>query len=171
MSKRTKTASAATNPKNFWPTPREAVMPLTRHLVPGTVYDEPCAGDGAIMRVLAEHGMLCAAAHDVIPTGPGILLGDATKLPVGGRLIVTNPPYAQPLLQPLLDHWIGNREAWLLLPSDMLMNVWSNPYVRHIDRILPLGRVSWMQNGQAGMENSAWLHFTKESVDLILPRS
>jgi len=36
--------------RDFYPTPREAVLPLLLHLEYGTAFSEPCAGDGALIR-------------------------------------------------------------------------------------------------------------------------
>ena len=74
------------------------------------------------------------------------------------------------LLQPLLAHWIGFTEAWLLLPWDMPCNEQFSPYGVHIDRVLPLGRVSWMGNGVGGYENYGWFHFATVRQPFILPR-
>lgn len=168
MSKRTKTDNALKNPKDFWPTPFKPIRKLAEVLPPFTVYEEPCAGDGAILRGLYDH--LCGDAYDFMPRAIGIRGADA--LTVRPKyLVITNPPYRRSLLQPLLDHWIGRHECWLLLPLDMASNVWTNPYMRYVDRILPLGRVSWMQNGKAGMENSCWFHFGLDNVGLILHRA
>ena len=169
MSKRTKTDNAKKNPQDFWPTPVSAVTPLARILPPATVYDEPCAGDGALVAGLASYGHICANAFDTMPRAAGIRLQDALTADVG-RMIITNPPYRWDLLQPLLDRWIGAVECWLLLPWDMPCNKRMTPYATHIDRVLPLGRVSWMGNGQGGMENSGWFHFAAEPQNMVLPR-
>jgi hypothetical protein len=34
-------------PRDFYPTPAEAVAPLVPHLRRGCLYSEPCAGDAA----------------------------------------------------------------------------------------------------------------------------
>lgn len=170
MSKRTRTKSAINNPRNYWPTPIGPINQLGRILPAGMMYDEPCAGDGRLIRGLAPHGLFCVQAHDLVPQGAGIRIGNALNLPISGRPIITNPPYAKSLLEPLLDHWIGRTEVWLLLPSDMMVNKWTNPYMRFVDRILPIGRVSWMENGKAGFENSVWFRFSTDRVDLILNR-
>ena len=171
MSKRTKTSSALNNPQNFWVTPVGPIHKLARHLPFGLIFDEPCAGDGAILRGLAPFGIICGAAHDMTPRAEGIVPGDATRLPLSGRPIITNPPYGWPLLKPLLDHWVGRAECWLLLPWDMPCNVRMSPYAAHIDRILPLGRVKWIVGSKStGMENSGWFHFDIARQGLILPR-
>ena len=178
MAKRTNTDSALTNRNNFWPTPREAVLPLVDHLRLDTIfskwrYVEPCAGDGALVDALAEQGFLCAGAFDVAPRRADIKARDAALAPV--RLIphlprVTNPPWAKHLLKPILDNLVGQTVVWLLLPLDMAANIWTNPYMAHVNKLVPLGRVSWLGNGKAGMENSAWFRFDMLPQDFITER-
>ncbi len=40
-------------PRDFYPTPYEAVVPLLAHLPENCSYAEPCAGDGALIKHLA----------------------------------------------------------------------------------------------------------------------
>jgi hypothetical protein len=42
-------------PRDFYPTPYEAVLPLLAHL-PRCTFNEPCAGNGALIRHLQQHG-------------------------------------------------------------------------------------------------------------------
>lgn len=170
MSKRTITDSAVKNPQNFWQTPAKVTERLVPHLPPQLWYIEPCAGAGAIISVLHEHDMYCADAYDIEPNAPHIRQADAQTQSVEGATIITNPPYARHLLQPLLDHWIGSATCWLLLPLDMAVNVWTNSYMEYVSHILPVGRVSWLGNGKSGMDNSAWFRFAREPAGLILPR-
>jgi len=170
MSKRTVTDSHKLKPKDFWPTPVFETWKLSPHLVPGTLFDEPCAGNGAIIVALTLLGHRCAGAVDITPRAAGIEQGDArTYVPVSGR-IITNPPYRRDLLEPLLEHWIGQWDTWLLLPLDHLVNKWTNRFMRHVDQIVPLGRVSWLGNGRGGMENFCWFHFNTERRGLISAR-
>lgn len=172
MSKRVKTDSATSNPKNWHPTPRAALEPLLPLLEPGTEFVEPCAGDGRLIEMLEEAGHRCIWAIDVEPRGgnPLIECADATRCATEGLTIITNPPFERRLLDPLLAHWLGRSPLWLLLPADMICNIWTIPLTRRVDRIVPLGRVSWMDNGTGGFENYAWLHAGLEHVDLIVPR-
>lgn len=171
MAKRTQTDSRTTNPTDFFPTPREAVLPLLAHLKPGTVFVEPCAGDYALAGVLEEHGHQCVGAYDLLPRSPFVDPGNGALLPTDPAVtIITNPPFAWPLLEPLLLHWIGAAPAWLLLPADMLFNQRFNAYARHVSQVLPLGRISWMGNGVGGFENFMWAHFSMARNSFILER-
>ena len=169
MSKRTKTDSALENPKNFWPTPFSAAAPLARALPPATQYQELCGGDGRLIGSLFAFGHVCVHAVDLEPRSSMVGLGDG-RFALPGVTIVTNPPFAWELLQPLLDAWVGRNETWLLLPWDMTCNLTMNQYARHIDRQLPLGRVSWLDNGKGGFENYGWFRFAVEPQDFVLPR-
>lgn len=171
MSKRTKTDSAEINAKNFWPTHKPAADPLAAVLPPFTQYDEPCCGALDLVRHLGAWGHTCVQASDKEPPHPWTMQADAALLPLTGRMIITNPPFAEKLLVPLLDHWIGSALVWLLLPTDMISNLYMMPFVGHIDRMIPLGRVSWLDNGKGGYENYAWYRFQPHHVGLVLPRT
>ena len=157
MSKRTQTSAS----RSWWATPESAVWPLLRCLEPGTVFVEPCAGDGQLVRILESHGHICAYSCDLDPRHDSVTWDDATLvIPESGEIVVTNPPFEERLLTPLLSHWLRCKsQVWLLLPSDLLMNHWFSPYAHAVWCIAPIGRVSWLGNGKGGMENSAWVSF------------
>jgi len=150
------------------------VQPLLRCLEPRTVFIEPCSGDGALVRILESHGHTCSYSCDVDPRDDSVEWNDATLVvPELGEIVVTNPPFEQHLLTPLLHHWAASKSAaWLLLPSDLLMNVWFGPFAAAVCTIAPIGRVSWLGNGQSGFENSAWVRFdfARGGTGLLLPR-
>jgi len=64
-------------PRDFYPTPREAVVPLLAHIQPRQQFIEPCAGDGQLVRHLQKEGRVCIAAYDIEPRGNDICAGDA----------------------------------------------------------------------------------------------
>jgi hypothetical protein len=182
VSKRTDTDSAAENPSNFWPTPASAVEPLVPELrqdlpaPPRAYFVEPCAGDGALVRALRLHGIACRVAFDTEPRDSIVRRGDASRVDwtvadgAPAIPVVTNPPWARHLLEPILVNIIGTRVIWLLLPLDYATNLWTNPYMRYVNRIVPLGRVSWKGNGRGGMENSAWFRFSPQVRSFITER-
>jgi hypothetical protein len=50
---------------DFYATPDEAVRPLLPHLPKGTIYCEPCAGEGDLIgSLLTLGGHHCIAAYD-----------------------------------------------------------------------------------------------------------
>jgi len=170
MSKRMNTNNELTNPKDYWVTPLTALTSLLPHLTPATRFVEPCAGNGAISSGLALYGHVCTMAYDIEPRAPGMIALEATCVSVDGQLLITNPPFRWSLLEPLLDHWVGACEVWLLLPWDMTCNARFSPYAAYIDQMVPIGRVSWMQNGQGGFENYGWFHFNTDPMGLISSR-
>jgi hypothetical protein len=57
-------------PRDFYPTPLAAVVPLRPHLPVGFhSYWEPCAGDGALIKHLPG---FCYAATDIDPQASGV---------------------------------------------------------------------------------------------------
>ena len=156
MSKRT----SGTAPRTWWPTPLAAIQPLLAVLDPGTAFIEPCAGDGALMYALIDAGHPCVEARDIAPLDLAVDVGDALDLaPRPAVTVITNPPFERKLLVPLLCHWHRRQPAWLLLPSDALINLWFAPFAPYVNEIVPIGRISWLNNGVAGKDNNAWVRF------------
>ena len=58
-------------PRDFYPTPIEAVYPLLPHLPEGFTFAEPCAGNGALIDHLETKGT-CMWASDIEPQAKGI---------------------------------------------------------------------------------------------------
>ena len=174
MAKRTKTDSAAVNPRDFWPTPMEAVPPLVERLKvtdPNGLIIEPCAGDGRLADALTANGLKVRIMSDIEPRRDDVRRGDASKLPFAPtHLVVTNPPWSRDLLEPILHNMVGKTNAWLLLPLDYLANLWMAPFVPYVNQIVPLGRVSWLNNGKGGYENSAWLRFNWAQRNIVAAR-
>ena len=56
-------------PRDFYPTPFEAVPPLIPHLNGIRRFAEPCCGDGRLVRHLESFGLACVYAGDVHDTG------------------------------------------------------------------------------------------------------
>ena len=90
--------------QDFYPTPESAVLPLLPHLAPNTLYAEPCAGDGALIDVLSNHGHICALASDFEPRRDGIEKRDALTTTLASiDCVITNPPWDQ--VVPILFHF------------------------------------------------------------------
>ncbi|TFL16417.1 hypothetical protein [Jannaschia formosa] len=166
MSKR---SSFARRLRDFYPTPPSAAAPLRRHLPDGARYWEPCAGDGALIEALAPRAR-CVVATDIAPRCEGIHRADVLGVPaediraVGLDLIVTNPPWPMPgqggaPVTTLIDHLAGVRPLWLLLAWDVAANGYFERLRPICPCIVPIGRVSWAQNGVAGKDNAAWYLF------------
>ena len=66
-------------PRDFYPTPMEAVEPLLPHLSEGFKFAEPCAGNGALIEHLETKGV-CMWASDIEPQAEGIHKSSYDKL-------------------------------------------------------------------------------------------
>lgn len=168
MSKRT--PGLPQRPNGFWPTPKSAIAPLVPWLPRRAAYGEPCAGDGAIVAGLADlwPGGCCVWQSDLAPQARGIeaLRVDEITAQRAGRvdLWITNPPWPKggkrgdPALS-IIAHLAAIAPVWALLPWDFS----ANDYLRRLHGIcsdaIPIGRVSWMGNGQPGKDNCGWFRF------------
>jgi hypothetical protein len=92
--------------RDFYPTPDWPTAALLRTVrLPNGIIWEPCCGDGAMVRVLEDHGHHVVAT-DLFDRGYGeggrdFMLED--RLPDGVTAIVTNPPYGRGLYR-FVDH-------------------------------------------------------------------
>lgn len=160
--------------RDFYPTPPEAVEPLKAHLPRGARYWEPCCGDGALIRALDGHAQ-CVAASDIevhVETGIARSVHGITSMQVDQALadyFITNPPWPRPGChgEPVLgivEHLSAMRRTWLLLPFDIAANRYFRKVSSQCVKIVPIGRVSWEQNGTAGKDNAAWFLFDARHV-------
>ena len=173
MSKRT--PGLPQRPRGFWPTPREAVVPLIPYLPPRARYGEPCAGDGQLIRNLADlwpAGRLTWAS-DIQPEGPGIealAVADIDADRAGDvDLWITNPPWSvggkrgDPALS-IIKRLAGIAPTWALLPWDFAANVYFGGVAAWCSDIVPIGRVKWIPDSpSAGVDNCAWYRFDAQN--------
>ena len=156
------------NPRDFYATPREAVLPLLGH-VKGS-FIEPCAGDGRLIKHLETFGLKCTYACDIEPQAEGIEKKDALffgdPLPTCEQ-IITNPPWKREVLHRMIEVFRVHAPCWLLFDSDWMFCKQARPYLRNCEKIVAVGRVSWMDNGQAGMDNACWYKFVSEDVETV----
>ncbi|HMT45491.1 MAG TPA: hypothetical protein PKE59_00085 [Novosphingobium sp.] len=164
MSKRT--PGLPRRPRGFWPTPLDAVRPLIPFLPPEADYVEPCAGAGDLIRHLGQlwPAGRCSGAYDLVPNGEGIEEADALSLELRPDLYITNPPWPEggkrgdPALS-IIRHLMWLAPTWVLLPWDFAANAYYADLARHCVRVVPVGRVSWLGNGQGGKDNCGWYEF------------
>ena len=168
MSKRT--PGLPKRPRGYWTTPREAVAPLAPYLPLVARYGEPCAGDGAMIRALADFwpGGVCVWLSDIEPQAPGIDQMSVAEISPSSAdtvsLWVTNPPWPEggkrgdPALS-IIAHLITIAPTWALLPFDFAANGYFARISNTCTDIVPIGRVSWLGNGQPGKDNAAWFRF------------
>ena len=154
-------------PRDYYPTPIEAVEPLIDHLPYSFDYVEPCAGDGRLIQhidLLTEGHGECILASDIEPKAKGINQVDALEIDFGGYgvvdLCITNPPWERKFLHPFLDHWIGICPTWLLFDADWMHTKQSSVYMTYCAKVVSVGRVKWIEGSKSvGKDNCCWYLF------------
>lgn len=152
-------------PQDTYWTPKEAVAPLARFLPDVFTFVEPCAGNGALIGHLQDIGGHCLWAGDISPQAPGIQTCDLTGFPAVplADFIITNPPWTRAMLHPLIERAKDMLPTWLLFDGDWLFNKHAAPYLPYCQRIVPIGRVKWIEGSKhAGKDNCAWYLFDAE---------
>jgi hypothetical protein len=160
-----KRSSFERRPRDAYDTPAEAVRPLLAHLSPGTRFVEPCAGNGVLVDHLTAAGHSCLMASDIEPRRDDIVAQDALTLDLTGLQstdrIITNSPWARPLLHPLIERFSDYAPTWLLFDADWVHTRQAIPYLPRLRRIVSVGRVKWIADSPfTGKDNCAWHLFT-----------
>lgn len=148
-------------PRDYYPTPPEAVAPLLPHLPQDCTYWEPCAGDGALIRSLAARAM-CLFASDIEPRHADIEARDALQDTSGvmEEYIITNPPWDRKILHPMIEHFSAMRPTWLLFDADWMHTKQSAHYMPWLRKVVSVGRVKWIPDSKmTGKDNCAWYLF------------
>jgi hypothetical protein len=147
-------------PRDFYATPASAVLPLLPHLARGLTFDEPCAGAGDLMGHLYGAGYYCNFASDISPRQIPIVKLDALDIKrCWSDCFITNPPWDRKVLHPLITHLSDIAPTWLLFDADWMHTKQSIPFMPRCEKIVSVGRVSWMGNGVSGFDNCAWYLF------------
>ncbi len=156
------------NERDYYPTPLSAVLPLLPHLYTGTIFEEPCAGDGRLVDHLESNGFSCSYSCDIEPQRADIAKFNALDIKTTeADCFITNFPWEWKILQPLLDHLPNIAPTWSLLSADIMHNKRMIPYMKRCAKIASVGRVSWMDNGTSGFDNCAWFLFDRFERDTI----
>ena len=156
------------NPRDFYPTPNEAVIPLLPHLPEKGLFAEPCAGDGRLIEHIEELTSLSGYwMTDIEPHADFIGNGDAlTDKIVGCDICITNPPWDRKILHPLIDNLSNQLPTWLLFDADWMHTKQSVPYIKMCSKIVSVGRIKWFGN-MTGKDNCAWYLFDWEVNNTI----
>jgi hypothetical protein len=149
---------------DYYPTPKEAVLPLLPHLPPNSTFVEPCAGDGRLVRHLEEEGHKCHYSCDIEPHDVRIFKRDALEIPhVAADFVITNPPFTRPILHSLIDHFAPMAPTFFLIDANWMFTKQAGPYLERCKKIITIGRVKWIEGtNQAGKDDSCWYLFGNE---------
>jgi len=151
--------------RDFYPTPRSAVLPLLPHLSPRTRFVEPCAGNGALIDHLTAAGHLCARAWDIEPQRDDIDQCDAQTRVVGNiDCFITNPPWLRETLHAMIVHFSDQHPTWLLFDADWVHTRQAIPYLPRLRKVVSEGRVKWIPDSKfTGKDNCAWHLFDRDA--------
>jgi hypothetical protein len=162
-------------PRDFYPTPIEAMPPLVRFIEPDAKYIEPCAGDGTLIKHMSTllRGSECIWASDIEPQAPGIEKYDALQLSklkmtvnksvTKANYIITNPPWNRKILHPMIEEFIKVAPTWLLFDADWMHTKQAIPYLEHCVCIVSVGRVKWIpESKMTGKDNCCWYFFKQD---------
>ena len=160
-------------PRDYYPTPLEAVLPLIPHLPEKYTFVEPCAGDSDLTNHLESSTQgVCLAEYDLEPQNIDIEYLDALDLRekhlYDCDLIITNPPWIRTkrsdyLMHRLLETFSDLRPTWFLLDSDWAYTLQASEYLQQrCQKIVAIGRVKWIPDSTGtGTDNASWYLFDK----------
>ena len=156
-------------PRDFYPTPMEAVKRLLEHLPEDFLFTEPCAGNGALIEHLETKGV-CMWASDIEPQAEGIHKNDYSDVGfnelIESDYVITNPPWDRKILHPMIEYFAPRIKTWLLFDADWMHTKQSVPYMDMCSKIVSVGRIKWFGN-MTGKDNCAWYLFDWEVNDTI----
>ena len=156
-------------PRDFYPTPMEAVEPLIEHLPEDFLFAEPCAGNGALIKHLETKGV-CMWASDIEPKAEGIHKNDYSDVGfnelIESEYVITNPPWDRNILHPMISWFAPRIKTWLLFDADWMHTKQSVPYMDMCSKIVSVGRIKWFGN-MTGKDNCAWYLFDWEVNNTI----
>ena len=153
-------------PRDFYPTPIEAVYPLYKYLEGSSKrFVEPCAGDGRLVRHIERMGHQCIYKADIEPMADDINKSDALFFNNGYPecdLIITNPPWTREILHPMIDVFIAHAPTWLLFDAGWMFTEQARPYLIHCKCIVAIPRVKWIEGSEHGaMDDCCWYLFDR----------
>lgn len=152
-------------PRDFYPTPVEAVRPLLPHLAPRTLFIEPCAGDARLCEHLIDAGHIVIGAYDIEPRDPRVKRCDAKRFTIAPTtyppaIFITNPPWDRGELHPIIERLSSLRPTWLLFDADWMHTKQSAPFMSLLRKIVSVGRVKWIADSPfTGKDNCCWYLF------------
>lgn len=151
-------------PRDYYPTPIPAVVPLIPHLSECTWFAEPCAGDHRLVEHLESFGHKCSWASDIEPQSEYVEHRDVFDVmePEGADVFITNPPWDRKILHPMITHLSDIAPTWLLFDSDWAHTKQSAEFMPRLRKIVSIGRVKWIEDSKmTGKDNCCWYLFDK----------
>ena len=149
-------------PRDFYPTPVKPVQALLPYLEYAT-FDEPCAGNGALVRHLLAAGHVLGSAYDIEPQADWIHTGDALNATTcESECFITNPPWRRDILHPLITRLSDIAPTWLLIDAGWLFTLQSAPFMERVHKIVAVGRVKWIPDSpHTGKDDAVWILIDK----------
>ncbi len=157
-------------PRDFYPTPEAAVLPLIPHLAFNDTFSEPCAGNNQLVEILEKHGMSCVWTSDIEPQSEDVMKFDAFDYMAIEKpdYIITNSAWDRKILHPLIDHFRRMAPTWLLIDADWMHTKQSAPFMKYCHKVVSVGRVKWIPDSKmTGKDNCAWYLFDKRQADTL----
>jgi hypothetical protein len=156
-------------PRDFYPTPADAVAPLLPHLPTEAWYVEPCAGDGTLIAHLNGAGHRCVYGADIEPRSPLLRVADATSFQYDFRseyaqMFITNPPWDRKVLHPIIANLCEQAPTWLLFDADWMHTRQSASFLPMLRKVVSVGRVKWIPDSPfTSKDNCCWYLFDAHS--------
>lgn len=153
-------------PRDFYPTPYEAVVPLLPHVPPESRFIEPCAGEFDLVRHLTRAGLLCISASDTAwPATPNADARSKAYPLYDAEFFITNPPWSRDILHPIIENLSEQLPTWLLFDADWMHTRQSAPFMPYLHKIVSVGHVKWIPDSPfTGKDNCCWYLFDQTSV-------
>ena len=164
-------------PRDYYPTPIQAVEPLIPHLPYFFEYLELCAGDGRLISHISQltNGLgKCVGAYDIEPRGGPlhpVQKMDALTIETFGSFskeffAITNPPWDRKILHPLIENFLDICPTWLLFDADWMHTKQSATYMTYCKTVVSVGRVKWIEGSKSqGKDNCAWYLFDSSNEE------
>ncbi len=157
-------------PRDYYPTPLEAVLPLLKHLPEDVLFAEPCAGDGRLITHIETHSTARAyLMTDIEPRIDYVGECDVFDLEIQGcDMAITNPPWNRNILHPLIVHLSNQVPTWLLFDADWIHTKQSADFGTRLTKIVSVGRVKWIEGSKhKGKDNACWYLFDKPDPERV----
>jgi hypothetical protein len=172
------------NARDLYKTPRKALLGLLPHLPKHDfTFIEPCAADGRLAQFIMNEAPQsdCYFKTDIHPLSSDVAKCDIHKLVEeyadycrGADMFITNPPFVWEIAEYILRELPKIRPTWLLIPLDWLANVRMAEHLEHCHKVVPVGRVKWIEGSKhSSAENFAFFLFdqSREGNCQVVPRA